>query len=687
MVLTMIDKTGQTISHYKILELLGRGGMSMVYKARDVRLDRCVALKFLSPELSADEEIKRRFIREAQTASALEHQHICTIFEIDETPDGQIFIAMAYCEGGSLKDKIAGGRLSWEEAVDLAMQAAQGLAKAHERGIIHRDVKPANVMLTDDGVAKIVDFGLAKLTHATRLTRTGEIMGTPAYMSPEQARFFDVDHRSDIWSLGVVLYEMLAQQLPFHGENTTAMLYAIVHEKPEPLRKHAPDVPGKLAEAIERALVKSPDLRYQSVNDMLLSLRALGSSQPSGLQVPVPELQTEPLRPLSRPETRDRAIVLVEDSFELTPAPEMTLSEKLRLLPRLTPGVEEQLPASPPGNPFLNRLMIQHPQYFYGRHAELMRIYERIKAVRPQSMSIVGVRRIGKSSLLKAIHHPENRRRYLPHPEEYVFVFMDLQAKRNVVLPEIFRYIYSELQKEYRGRLRVNASPDYDGMQEIVSAFQEAGLKLIFLWDEFESVTRNHEVGPEFYAFFRALANNFNVAYITSSADQLQRLCHAKEISDSPFFNIFTNQRLGVFKNEEARQLILELSAKAGRSLAPYVDFVLDIAGCFPFFIQIACSALYALAAEGKPDLGKAKEAFMEEAGPHFLEYWERFDESKQAVVVALARKKSLPREHAFALKDLTQEGFVSEGKLFSSLFTEFVRESASGEPPWWKLW
>jgi serine/threonine-protein kinase len=342
---------------------------------------------------------------------------------------------------------------------------------------------------------------------------------------------------------------------------------------------------------------------------------------------------------------------------------------------------------TPGGNPYLNRLMIQNPSDFYGRSTELTRIYERIKAVRPQSISIVGVRRIGKSSLLKAIHHSENRRKYLPSPREYVFVFMDLQARRNVNLVDFFQYIYSELRSEHPGAVAAEVSPDYDGLRKVVHDFQESGHKLIFLWDEFESVTKNQKFGPEFYAYFRALANNFNVAYLTSSSGQLQSLCHAKEISDSPFFNIFTNQHLSVFKPEEARQLIVEPSAKAGKPLAAHLDFVLDVAGYFPFFIQMACSALYFLPPAEKPDYKKAREIFMEEARPHFKEYCEKFDESEKAVVAALAKGKRPSREHAFAMKGLAQAGFVLDGKLFSSLFAEFVRETMCKNRPWWQVW
>ena len=194
----MISKT---ISHYKIIEKLGGGGMGIVYKAQDLKLDRLVALKFLPPVLTLDVEAKERFIHEAKAASALQHNNICAIHDIDETPDGHMFMVMDCYEGETLKDRIGRGPLKIEEALDIAIQISQGLQKAHEKGIVHRDIKTANVMITFDGVVKILDFGLAKLGGKTKLTKTGSTLGTVSYMSPEHARGEKVDHRTDIWSL------------------------------------------------------------------------------------------------------------------------------------------------------------------------------------------------------------------------------------------------------------------------------------------------------------------------------------------------------------------------------------------------------------------------------------------------------------------------------------------------------
>jgi len=266
---------GKTIFHFKILEKIGTGGMGVVFKAEDTKLKRTVALKFLPPELTRDSEVKERFIREAQAASAFDHPNICTIHEINETEDGQLFISMAYYEGETLGNIIERGPLKIDEALDIALQIAQGLAKAHEQNIVHRDIKPANIIITNDGVAKIVDFGLAKLAGQIKLTIEGTTLGTIAFMSPEQARGEDVDQRTDIWSLGVVLYEMLAGQLPFKGEYEQAVIYSILNEEPEPLTALRTGVPLELERIVIKALVKDPAERYQHMDEIPVDLRAV----------------------------------------------------------------------------------------------------------------------------------------------------------------------------------------------------------------------------------------------------------------------------------------------------------------------------------------------------------------------------------------------------------------------------
>ncbi len=263
---------GQTISHYRILEKLGEGGMGVVYKAQDLRLERLVALKFLPHHLTPEEDEKVRFIREAKAASALDHPNIGTIYEIAETEDGQMFIVMAYYEGKTLKKKIECGSLPVKEAVDIAAQIALGLAKAHSQQIVHRDVKPGNILVTPEGVVKIIDFGLAKLGGVTKITQTGTTVGTVAYISPEQARGEEVDRRTDVWSLGVVLYEMLTGQLPFPGDHVEAVLHSILTGKPKPLRQLCGDVPIEVERIIHRALEKDLKSRYASAAEVLKDL-------------------------------------------------------------------------------------------------------------------------------------------------------------------------------------------------------------------------------------------------------------------------------------------------------------------------------------------------------------------------------------------------------------------------------
>jgi serine/threonine protein kinase len=262
---------GTTISHYKILSKLGEGGMGVVYKAEDLKLHRFVALKFLPPHVS-DDEATQRFVNEAHAVSALDHPNICAIYEIDQTPEGQMFIVMPCYEGASLQSLVKGGRLHLSQAVDIASQVARGLAKAHEKGIVHRDVKPANILVTDDGIAKIVDFGLAKLATQARLTRAGTTVGTVMYMSPEQARGEETDERSDIWSLGVVLYEMLTGKPPFKGEHEQAIIYSILNTPPEPVSRLKPGVPKDLEQLLDKALAKNPTDRYQWMSDFAADL-------------------------------------------------------------------------------------------------------------------------------------------------------------------------------------------------------------------------------------------------------------------------------------------------------------------------------------------------------------------------------------------------------------------------------
>src|SRR5574341_1251195 len=263
---------GQTISHYKILEKIGEGGMGVVYKAQDTKLDRTVALKFLPEHLLYDPTAKARFIQEAKGASAINHPNISTIYEIDEA-GGKSFIAMEYIDGKPLNEWLEKKELSTSEVLEVAMQICEGLNRAHQSEIVHRDIKPENIVVAKDGLVKILDFGLAKLKGASKLTQTGMTTGTVAYMSPEQAQNEEVDQRSDIFSLGVVLYEMLAKRVPFEGKHSAAIIYSIINEKPQPLTRFNNKVPLKLQEIVDKTLAKEKGERYQHADELLADLK------------------------------------------------------------------------------------------------------------------------------------------------------------------------------------------------------------------------------------------------------------------------------------------------------------------------------------------------------------------------------------------------------------------------------
>jgi len=269
---------GSTISHYRILSKLGEGGMGVVYLAEDTKLQRTVALKFLSADEVGEEE-RERFLLEARAAATIQHPNVCPIHAVEEE-DGRLFFAMAYIKGRTIRQLLENGPLPIDRAVELAQQIAAGLAAAHQQGVVHRDIKSGNVIIDEHGNAIILDFGLATRASAARITRSGKRLGTPAYMSPEQIQSNEVDHRTDLWSLGVVLFEMLTGRLPFHEDGSYNVLFSIVQSPIPKLREILPEAPKDLEDIVTRALAKNPKDRWQNAGQMAAALRRQRSSLP-----------------------------------------------------------------------------------------------------------------------------------------------------------------------------------------------------------------------------------------------------------------------------------------------------------------------------------------------------------------------------------------------------------------------
>jgi eukaryotic-like serine/threonine-protein kinase len=330
-------------------------------------------------------------------------------------------------------------------------------------------------------------------------------------------------------------------------------------------------------------------------------------------------------------------------------------------------------------NPYLNRVAVKDPEQFFGRVREVSKIFSRIGASRPQSISVVGDRRIGKSSLLHYINNAQVRARHLDQPETYAFAFIDLQQKRRLTLIEFFKELFTQLSNETGDKTIKKLQPSFDSVRAALESFRRDHRKLIVLFDEFDAITTNRAFDLEFYSFLRSIANNYDVAYITSSARDLQELCHTQLIADSPFFNIFTNVFLRAFTRKEALDLIARPSAEAGLPLEGYARRITEIAGYFPYFLQIACSAYFdhLLENDGKLDREEVEATFLDEAKGQFRFIWDHLSDSYRRSVREFIENGSVEKEHEHIYEDMKRAGYFIQDdrgpRVFSTLFSSVI--------------
>ncbi len=619
---------------YNVLAVVGTGAFSVVYRCEDMRLCRTVALKMLNRATTEDRDI-RRFFAESRNLAALNHPNVIQIYRLGEYEDAP-YIVMEYLTGQTLRELFRDRPPSCQQALEMMRQVAGGLAAIHGQGILHRDLSTNNIMITSAGQAKILDLGLSKDTRVPPSVFSENLLaGTISYVAPELVRGEAASTHSDIFSFGVILYEALTGRNPFQAEHVTATLYNTITRAPESLATMLTDAPAGLSDLTSRCLAKQPADRPESMEEIE---EALGEV--------LARMGERPAAPMA-------SVAAGRVRFD---------------------------------NPYLNRVMIKRTDDFFGRVQETKRIFSRLNATPPGSISVVGERKIGKSSLLNHVYTRSVREAFLQEPERMVMVYLDFQQEKSMSLPAFVNTLLGLSGLELRGRLEMPAcSHDLEGIRDFIQHLDQAGFRLVLLLDEFETITTNPNFSLEFFSFLRFLANHYNVAYLTSSARDLQDLCHTKEISDSPFFNIFSTMRVTPFRPDEADELIRVPSARAGKPLEKYRAHLVEMAGLFPFFLQIACSQTLEWMEENpgreEPEFREIGRRFYEEAKFHYRYMWDGLDDGERSTLLRLARGKDIPASMRHVLDALERRSFVvmteERQQLFASTFASFVREQA----------
>jgi serine/threonine protein kinase len=632
MINTLID------GEYLVESCLGEGGFGIVYRCREVRLHRTVAVKMLRPT-GLGEKGLQRFETEGRNLALLEHPNVVRVYR-QGTHEGAPYIVMEYLSGVTLQSYLSATRPPPATALSIMTQIASGLAAIHGKGLVHRDLSTNNVMITADGTAKILDLGFSKdLDSLSRLSEDGLPIGTIPYLAPEQIEGAQATCGSDIFSFGVMLYEAVVGAHPFAAEHRLSIIYNIAHIEPAPLSDFVQGIPDDLPALVAGCMVKDPSARLRNVLVICERLRritaTLDPGAVSGPAIPIPTIVRVPR----------------------------------------------------PGNPYLNRVMIKRREDFFGREQEVRRIFARLNSSPPGSISIIGDRRVGKSSLINYLCMRPVREMHLSVSERFVMISMDLQERRSLDLTSFIHALLGVAALELRGRIDVSdCPPTLDGLKGLVQRLDREGYSLAILFDEFGVIAGNSHFDLEFFSFLRYLANHYNVAYVTSSARDLQTLCHSKEIPDSPFFNIFATLRLSGFRLEEAEELIRVPSEGTGHPLTHFRDQIIELAGLLPLFLQIACSHSLEFLEENPSrndlDMLEVRKRFHEEARPHFQYIWDTLPDHEKAAIYRIGERRATAPSQRDVLEELERRSLIClDGKhprLFGTGFQGFVRRTAA---------
>ena len=618
---------------YRIDKRIGHGGFGQVYRGTDLNLKRDVAIKLLT-DIGYEGAFRRRFLRESEMMAKLMHPNIVTVFDFGEY-EGKPYLVLELVNGPTLMEMAERSSLNLAQIIKIALQVCNAMAFAHDQGIIHRDLSLKNIMIDEHEQARILDFGLARMINAD-IETTAKLVGTPFYLAPEQISGLELDHRVDIFAFGVGLFRLVNSRFPFEAEHPASVLYQIVNERD---LRFAEDVPESVADIIKKCLEKDPDERYQSFTELVSDLTTVQRT-------------------------------LLNSTVEI-------------------PTVVVKYERSSRRNPYLNRVMIKEPKDFIGRKKEVSRVYSRLDAPHPQSISVVGDRRIGKSSLLNYIYQRKNRKQYMQNYRSSLFIYVDLQRSADITIPKFIDILFAMFGLEGKQELGGSeGTRNLDDLRDVIQHLSGEGKRIIVLMDEFEAITKNPNFDMQFFSFLRFLANNFKVAYVTSSYMELQQLCHAKDIADSPFFNIFSNLPLRPFSHDEAMELVTGPSTEEGIPLEKHAPRILDMAGYFPLYIQIACSNTFEFLVENRnsePDWREIGRTFREEVHPHYSFVWEKLDEASKESLCRVAMGKGIGKKYRYIADDLERRGYLTarDGDLavFSTSFKEFVLEQSHRIP------